>query len=109
MKKKITVKSIICLILFLGGLVYGLLNLKLIGHRPPVLFITLGLAVVGLAVLFFVCIKDGNERYFKKIVMVAVLLLAAYGVTELVCNEKYQDQVAAYDQQLRKYHGSRRA
>ena len=65
MKNKITVKSIICLILFLGGLIYGLLNLKLIGHRPPVIFITLGLAVIGLAVLFFISIKNGNERYFK--------------------------------------------
>ncbi|WP_405373888.1 FMN-binding protein [Pseudobutyrivibrio sp.] len=95
MKNKITVKSIICLILFLGGLIYGLLNLKLIGHRPPVIFITLGLAVIGLAVLFFISIKNGNERYFKKIVMVAVILLAAYGITEMVCNEKYQEQVAA--------------
>ena len=71
------------------------INLKLIGHRPPVIFITLGLAVIGLAVLFFISIKNGNERYFKKVVMVAVILLAAYGITEMVCNEKYQEQVAA--------------
>lgn len=92
--KCIGVKSIICLILFLGGLIYGLLNLKLIGHRPPVIFITLGIAVFGLAVLFFISIKNGNERYFKKVVMMAVVLLVAYGVTEMVCNEKYQEQVA---------------
>lgn len=94
MKDKITFKSTMCLIVFLGGLIYGVRNLQLIGHRPPIIFITLGIAVLGLGVLLLVSFRDGNERYFKKLTMVAVILLAAYGITEMVCNEKYQEQVA---------------
>lgn len=94
MKDKITFKSITCLIVFLGGFIYGARTLQLIGHRPPIIFITLGISILGLLLLLLVSLRNGNERYFKKFVMVAVVLLAAYGITEMVCNEKYQEQVA---------------
>ncbi|MCR5195859.1 MAG: FMN-binding protein [Pseudobutyrivibrio sp.] len=95
MKDKISVKTVVCLILFLGGLIYGATTLQLIGHRPPIIFITLGVAILGLGLMFFYSIKGKRPENFKKVVMIAVVLLAAYGITEMVCNQKYQEQVAA--------------
>lgn len=80
--------------IFFASLVYGISTISLIGHRPVVIFIAEGLAILALGVTFgYSLFGDRKKPTLKKLGVIAIALLVIYGITELVCNQIYQDKV----------------
>lgn len=87
--------QIIIGVIFGASLVYGISTISLIGHRPAVIFIAEGLAILALGVTFgYSLFGNRKKTYIKKLGVIAIVLFVIYGITELVCNQIYQGKVS---------------
>ncbi len=77
---------------FLVVLIYGLSTISLIGHRPPIIFITLWFAVLTTGAVFWYSII-GKRKKLKIFITITLLMFVIYGITELMCNRIYQEKV----------------
>lgn len=86
--------QIIVGVMFVAALVYGISTISLIGHRPVVIFIVEALAILALGVTFgYSLFRKSNKKTLKKLGEITILLLFIYGLTELACNQIYQNKV----------------
>lgn len=81
-------------VVFLVAFIYAISTLSLIGHRPIVIFLTEGIAVVSIGVTFgYSLFGKRKEVVLKKLGVAVILCFLLYGITELLCNQSYQNKV----------------